>query len=605
MSRRRQQGRGSGLAITVMMIVSAMLLTTLCVWCVALLTSLDNNNTINNGNHPSELASSSSSSQREILHEFRASFYERYGDIADSILKQGVQRFGDIRHTAHRILQSKQAKTQFSMSFAGYSVTVGRGNRFEESVSDDRYMQFETNLIYRLPQYPMVLQQLLNPIAEKTLGISFHVINAAIGGIPSFPYGFCFEHFLGDPQVISWDYSMNEGNGAAVLEAYIRQSQVQLSHRPMLIVLDTNKRRCDLVREYTEKEWISDAVCVGMAKHAVPHLSHWTVELPNEQRPVGFQDWDQFGAPANCPGRGSWHPKRKEHELIAWMLAMYFVDAIEMALDDPQGVASVSRALMSTPIVFGDPLESPPDNAAAVTDLLYGHSRGASSRALKHLSCRTNFLPATDQERVLPSIVVSGLANDAEADIMAVRSDESYKSGWVLDVSKVERETKVKVENCGGLGYIDMKIALYGIPESGPLELWLPLEATQLHDNHDHTTDDASHWFDEVIVCEANEKRPANACQLDQDIEFVVGDVAGVEPKLIRGAAEYLKRPTCVHIGVPPGSKITRFGDLKSSASHGSWPEDHVGLKLRAQAKPSVTRENGACCISHVVWEQH
>lgn len=445
----------------------------------------------------------------------------------------------------------------------------------------------------------MVLQQLLNPIAQQTLGISFHVINAAIGGIPSFPYGFCFSHFLGDPQVISWDYSMNEGNGASVLEAYIRQSQVQLQHRPMLIVLDTNKRRCELVKSYAEKEWISDAVCVGMAKHAVPHLPHWTVDMPNEERPVGFQDWDQFGAPANCPGRGSWHPKRKEHELIAWMLAMYFVDAMELALDDPHGVSATKA-----PPKFEEPLESPPDNPEGVTDLLYGHADGAS-RVLKHLSCRTNFLPATDQERVLPSIVTSGLANDAEADIMQVRSDESYQSGWVLDVSKVERETKVKVEKCGGLGYIDMKIALYGIPESGPLEMWLPLESSELHDDHDHPGSDASHWFDEVIMCEANEKRPANACQLDRDVEFEVGGVVVSEPKLIRGAAEYLKRPTCVHIGVPSESKITRFGDLKSPNTHGNWSEDHVGLKVRVKAKSPVTRANGACCISHVVWEQH
>jgi hypothetical protein len=53
--------------------------------------------------------------------------------------------------------------------------------------------------------------------------------NGAIGEIPSLPYRFCLEHFLGtDPDVISWDYSMNEGPWAAsVLEAFLCQATQQ------------------------------------------------------------------------------------------------------------------------------------------------------------------------------------------------------------------------------------------------------------------------------------------------------------------------------------------------------------------------------------------
>ena len=34
-----------------------------------------------------------------------------------------------------------------------------------------------------------------------------------------------------------------------------------------------------------------------------------------------------------------------------------------------------------------------------------------------------------------------------------------------LGCEQTERDTKNKVDKCGGLGYIDMKVALYGISE--------------------------------------------------------------------------------------------------------------------------------------------
>ena len=90
------------------------------------------------------------------------------------------------------------------MSFAGYSVTVGRGNYFSQS-------------------FPFIVEKILQATLQTLLGIPLQVRNAAIGGIPSFPYGFCLSHFLGDDaDVVSWDYSMNEGRGSAILESYIR-----------------------------------------------------------------------------------------------------------------------------------------------------------------------------------------------------------------------------------------------------------------------------------------------------------------------------------------------------------------------------------------------
>jgi hypothetical protein len=496
--------------------------------------------------------------------------------------------------TAGRLLRAKtHHNATFVMAFGGYSVTVGRGNHFHES-------------------FPFVMERLLREPLKEALNIDLVVRNAAIGGIPSFPYGFCLPHFLGDDaDVISWDYGMNEGGGASILESYVRHGLSQLPKRPMLIMLDTNAARSKLLKDYHEQNILPDAVRVAKGKEVVDKS---LLDLPDEEKPEGLRDWDTFGAPDSCPGRSSWHPRKKEHEFIGWMLAMHMLKAAErahdMIQDDEQWETHHARELALQPF---PPLLSkdPPSNPKPVMELLYGHDDGR----MRDISCRTSFLPAVDHEKVLPSVVVSGMAKDVESlDIMNERSDELYKSGWVLDVSKIERDTKKKVEKCGGLGYIDMKIALYGIPESGTLRLWLPFEGGGSHPD----TSDARQWFDDLIICEANEKRKDEACQLDSDLTYVVGgvEVSSTSVTHVDGAGLYLKRKTCVHVGVPDGSTITKLGDVKTAEGSllttedkrrlgGSQAsDDDVGLLVDVTAHSKVSRANGACCLSHIRWEQ-
>jgi hypothetical protein len=563
-----------------------------------------------------ENLSHDSKSNGTAVHDVLNEFYQRYGgkEKAQQIYQRGIQSFGSSKeHTAHRFLRIlASSDPSFVMSFAGYSVTVGRGNHYKQS-------------------YPFVLERILQPLILSEFNIQLTVRNAAIGGIPSFPYGFCLTHFLGrDANVVSWDYSMNEGKGSAVLEAYIRQSQSQLSStQPMMIVLDTNAARCELVKSYIESNLLLDGMCVGMAKDAVSNLQDL---LQEETLPIGFQDWDEFGAAPSCPGRGNWHPKKMEHELIGWMIAMYFVEAMQIAKqiikETPNWKAlyaieaSQLQTYASNPVEFPPPLSvAVPRNDDSVTGLLYGHpnpQRDADGKAhrMHHVACRTNFLPATNIDNILPSIVVDGLNMETTADnIMTERTDGMYKSGWVLDVSSVERDTKVKVEQCGGLGYVDMKIALYGIPESGVLRLWLPVES-----KNGKSLDSllASDWVNELIICEANEKRAAGACRLDADISYTVGGQSITAPSMIHGAAEYLKRQTCVHIGIPPTAQMTKLSDVRPKGESLTLSEavvrrlagpqmhtgDHLGLVLDIKAKDIVSREKGACCISHVVWEE-
>lgn len=210
-------------------------------------------------------------------------FAARYGgeNAARYLLHSGVETFSlsahagkrahdvssvpsGLNHTAHRVLDARHRQRPFKVAFGGYSVTVGRGNYFNQS-------------------YPFVLRRLLTK-PMKLLGVDLQVRNAAIGGVPSFPYGWCLDNFLGDDaDVISWDYrsvaalmrhriawcglglslstqttcSMNEAGGVTDgLEAYLRHG-LSLKRQPMLIVKDTSatiaQQRRDLLQrcEYT------------------------------------------------------------------------------------------------------------------------------------------------------------------------------------------------------------------------------------------------------------------------------------------------------------------------------------------------------------------
>jgi len=543
-----------------------------------------------------ENSSESAATTPPLLAQFRHDFVEKYGPDAIDWSKKGARPFGSMDITAQRLLaaSSPSGSKKFVMAFAGYSVTVGRGNYFHES-------------------FPFVLQKLLEPLLKDLLSLDLEVRNAAIGGIPSFPYAFCTPHFLGDDaDVISWDYSMNEGNGAAVMESYLRLSQKALHEKqPMMIVLDKNPQRRKLLLDYAKLGILHDGILLSRAGEVIPKS---VLELEDsDSKPVGLHKWDDFGAPQGCPGKSSWHPKKAEHEFLGYVLAMHFVDALERALEMSKSWEEKDSFLTHTDrLLLPKPLMTPADNPEAVTQLLYGHKEEGDSEKyeLHDLSCRTSFLPAQDHEKVLPSIVVNGLAKSKEfEDIMLERPDSLYQTGWVLDVSKIERDTKKKVEKCGGLGYIDMKIALYGTPESGTLRMWLPYEGAK--DIGEETS--AHHYFDDLILCEANEKRDDFACQLDRDLTITAGGQA-VAGQMMNGAGVYLNRQTCLHVEIPEGAQVTALSDLKTSSGEDlseedrlrlSPDEDAIGLVVDLAASSVVTRGHGACCVSHVVWEQH
>lgn len=542
---------------------------------------------------------------RNKIQRIRQEFYDRYGGQTEamSMLKRGIIPAWSanddeavsraMSHTAERILLAKQKDDgkKFVMSFGGYSVTVGRGNYYHQS-------------------YPFVMEKILQPLF-KDLDLDLVVRNSAIGGIPSFPYGWCLPNFLGkDSDVVSWDYGMNEGQDADAFESYLRQSIATLDKRPMMISLDTKRSRVNMLKAYHDNGVLLDSIAVGRGDVVVKKE---ILQMKEEDRPPGFQKWDEWGAPKGSPGQSNWHPKLMEHELIGWMIAMHFVDAIEIALDRIEQGGEITQIDKSAHAKLS--LLPPPvshvvqsDDPQTPSHLLYGvalqSDTNLSNESAWHMdpvSCRTSFLP--NIEGGLSDIVVSGLTEDVGDDLKS-RDDSQYSSGWVVDVGKVERETKRKVEKVGGLGYIDMKNAIYGIPQSGTLRLAIPHEGP-IHDHfHDKDSDMlASHWFDTLVFCEVNEKRGDRECKPETDMTFIVGGVESKSVVQITNAAAYLKKLICINVVIPEDATITH---RNANGGMHEGDEDVVELTIDVLVSNSkVTRENGACSISHVVWQSH
>lgn len=560
------------------------------------------------------------------IQSIRDEFYHRYGgqDEAMAMLERGIKIAADseehaVRRTAERIVRAvlresdgnendeegnntnknnNNGMNKFTMSFGGYSVTVGRGNYFHQS-------------------YPFIMEKILKPLFEESLHLELVVRNSAIGGIPSFPYGWCLPNFLGDDSdIISWDFGMNEGNGADALEAYLRQGIRNLSKRPMMIMLDTKKQRIDLLKAYYQNGILPDSIAVARGEVVNKSL----LEKDEIDRPVGLQNWDKWGSPPKSPGQSKWHPKYMEHELIGWMIAMHFVDAIEAAMKMLEELEKDSNAnlhikdedhenlVLLPPPVTGIAKGTP---YSTVTHILHGtqldHSDESSLWHMDRVSCRSNFLPNIKGH--MSEIIVSGTAEEIGDDLME-KTDEQYKSGWVIDVGKVERETKRKVQAIGegGLGYIDMKLALYAIPESGTLKLSLPHEGPVHNHKHDHEADmTARHWFDALVFCEVNEKRGANECKTEEDLTFIVGGVKSSYVTKISSVASYLKKAICVNVEIPKDAIVTKTNHSREEDTGLLAPDaDRVELSVEVSVTGKhVTRADGACSISHVVWQSH
>ena len=542
-------------------------------------------------------------------------FSEAYGgdNSARALLQRATTVFGRHQGDEHaespesypsylesvtcRIQNAKNERRPFRFAFGGYSVTAGRGNYFSQS-------------------FPFVMEKLLHTVFSLA-GVQLQVRNAAIGGCPSFPYGWCMPNFWGNESldVVSWDYSMNEAGGdPSGLEAYLRHA-LQLPSQPMLIVKDTHTatERRELLREYVDLGILRDPLVVHTDPAARPFL-----DRREEHRPEGFREWRKFGSPPGAPGQVLHHPAVKEHIFIASILAMHFLAALELFVLVESGV----QLQLKCPFVFKDDIRRTdlpqPILPEALNptkpweSILFGERVGnGDAWRMNPVHCRTSFEPNVFGD--LSDVVVSGTVAD-EIDIMLPKSKMFYNRGWVLDLSDGEKKAKRKLDRFGGLGFLDSKKAYYALRTSRSLRLLLPFYPPRGGDAP-KIGDQATDWFKSILWCEVNEKRGQAACKTETDVHFQIGTlnvtrVVGMDAP----GGLYLGNKVCTYLTVPHGARLTNRKILKQNETsrlivpvdlNEEVTDELVGLVVEATVmNQHIIHREDACSVSHVVWEQ-
>jgi len=517
---------------------------------------------------------------KKISQEIRTDFASRYGGVqaARAILQKAISTFpvsgsgsgsgsgevNNIEYTAQRIHQARIEKRQFRFGFAGYSVTTGRGNYFNQS-------------------FPFVMERILEP-SMKALGIKWSVVNAGIGGVPSFPYGLCLDNFLGkNPDVVFWDFAMNEANDSVEgFEAYIRRVASLNKSKdvaPMLLVRDTMAaNRTMMLQKYVNAGALIDPIVVHTDPAVDPFL-----EIDEASRPIGFREWREFGAPPNAPGKSRHHPAKNEHEFIGYVMAMHFLAALELLAAADMGLYQLKplpqRSGLAAPVNANDNKSSSP-----WTSILLGNPKNDTYWDLKPVQCRTSFDPILEGN--LKDILISKNVEDT-MDIMLPKGPMVYNAGWVLDLGDAEKRAKQKLDRYGGLGFLDSKKAYYGVHASGVIEFFLP-----------------SREMSSVIVCESNENRNSMSCNMKTDASYSIGG-ALVEDEDISAidtiGFTYLGRSICVHIAVP--SKATVTTNDKSMNNESITGAGSKGFVLAVAVKSKRIRSKAQSCnVSHLIW---
>jgi len=432
---------------------------------------------------------------------------------------------------------------------------------------------------------------------------------------------------------------MNEAGGVTEgIEAYLRHTMT-LSRRPKLIVKDTqmaDKRR-DLLKSYAAS--IQDTVVLHSDPAVRPFL-----DRKENWRPEGFQSWRKFGSPPGAPGQALHHPAVKEHEFLGWVLAMHFLSALELvaAATDVNVNENTKHPLhFSCPAPSETKQESstnnllPPPVTVNVTDmkewssLFFGvpntDSKLKDGRVLASdynqawrmnpVHCRTSYEPIVDQLGSLSSIVVSGSTGE-DMDLMLPKGHFFYNKAWVMDLSEGEKDAKRKLDRFGGLGFVDAKKAYRGLFNSGTLRFLLPYYPNT-EGLRPKSGDKARDWFQNVIVCEVNERREPSVCQNGKDITFKAGGANATEITMLDTPGTlYLGKKICAHVKIPEDATIIsreemlledpllRASERKQLTQEKVEGKTLVGLSLDLTVHNHlIIARDKACSVSHVVWE--
>ena len=177
-------------------------------------------------------------------------------------------------------LRAAVARRRLVYGVIGYSITVGRGNYFNQS-------------------WPAALERRL---ARALPGVAVEVRNMAVGASPPYPTCACLAETVGpDVDVVAWEFGMTGGNdGEENLFRSCLRKALELPSRPAFVLIDSQTRRTDVLRRLGA---LSTVVNLRRAF------------LASKEDGDGDR-WAKQGMPEGCKA-AKWHPGVGWHDLTA------------------------------------------------------------------------------------------------------------------------------------------------------------------------------------------------------------------------------------------------------------------------------------------------
>ena len=319
--------------------------------------------------------------------------------------------------------------------------------------------------------------------------------------------------------------------------------------------------------------------------------------------PPGLQNWTEFGAPAGAPGKVRQNLTLKQHELYGWLLSMHILSAMELVARSMLEGSSLADASVSRASRLPAPITGATEKWSS---LLYGSKSNQSSSewAVGGTACRTAFDPVVSGG--LSESILSGTAGE-DVDILHPKGAMYYTKGWVLDLEPAERRKKQLMRQWDNLGFVDYKKAYYGVPASGALRLFLPLETI------DSTEVAATDGVRFLVLCQSDADGGDHGCDLARDVTYTVGGINASKVEWVYSdVVAYVGKRLCVTVEIPDDAKLVTEKEavraakaarrLRRSQHRQLASRLGLGVEIRV-TNERVTWHKGSCSIAHVIWQ--
>ena len=377
---------------------------------------------------------------------------------------------------------------------------------------------------------------------------------------------------------------------------------------------------------YVDSGSLVDPIVININAAAEPFL-----DLHEDIIPTGFQDWLEFGAPNGAPGKvrsgRSTRLSTKQHELVAWLISMHFIAAIELAgahilklEDDDTSTDNGSSVNWLEEEVTKRKSSIIPRPQAENVDfdstLMFGRpldeklGTNSTEWQMDEIHCGTTFEPIVSGN--LEEMVVAGSSSE-DLDLLYPRGPMLYNRNWVMDLGFEAKQTAFSFQKYD-FDYRFKRKAYYGVRPSGNLTMFIPFIESQGKKkwglNKFHNKGKPYETLTSLILCEVNEHVGEKQCNMVNSMSYLLGGINVKARYIESNGVSYQGKKTCVKLDVPQDAKWTTRARMEKEVNHISLRDKSKidttgGLSLQVSVSDElIFWRNGPCSISHVLWEQ-